>query len=202
LTTLFKILIAPLTQGIRREVANLIDPGARVLDIACGTGALAFELAQKAEQVIGIDLDERKIRDASKTADKLLLKNVQFLSADATHLKSLFPVPFDYSILSLALHQFPEPLRKHILEQARQISRKLILADYTVPRPKSVAGYLSLAIEKLAGGEHYAAYKTYLKAGGLPGILKDLDLAADQAITISSGVFTVIECQGQWTQKA
>ncbi|MFO7615889.1 MAG: class I SAM-dependent methyltransferase [Bacteroidales bacterium] len=154
-------------------------------------------MARKGALATGIDLDVRKIRAAMKEADSLGLKNVQFLPADATNLKSLFTERFDYAILSLAVHQFPENLRMLVLKQALQISRKLILADYTVPRPKNPAGYLALAMEMIAGGEHYAAYKTYLKAGGLPGILNDLDLAADKTIIISSGVFTVIECQGK-----
>lgn len=189
------MIIDPLTRSLRREILSMIDPGSRVLDIACGTGALVFAMAAKAAEVTGIDLNGGKIRNAQDQARKLSLNNVRFLEADATHLETLFPEPFDLTVLSLAIHQFPEPLRTAILKQALRISHRLILADYTVPRPKSPSGFLSLGMEILAGGEHYSAYQTYLAAGGLPGIAGQLYLKADQVTTAGNGVFSVIRMQ-------
>ncbi|HIP97540.1 MAG TPA: methyltransferase domain-containing protein, partial [Anaerolineae bacterium] len=40
----------------RRDVAALIEPGWRVLDIGCGTGALAVLMARRGAQVVGIDI--------------------------------------------------------------------------------------------------------------------------------------------------
>lgn len=189
----YKLAIDPLTQGLRRKVLDLIPQGSSVLDIACGTGSLVFDIARTASRITGIDLNPGKIAYGNNRAAKLGLKHVRFIQADATHLKSIFPVPFDIVVMSLAVHQFPEPLRTQILTEAIGISRQLVLADYSVPRPSSLPGLVALTLEKMAGGEHYAAYQTYLAAGGLPGILNKLNLPVSKTISAGSGVFTVVK---------
>lgn len=188
----YKLIIDPLTQGLRRTVMDMIPQGSSVLDIACGTGSLAFDMAGKAARITGIDLNPGKIAYGNTRAAKLGLTHVRFIQADATHLKSIFPEPFDIVVMSLAVHQFPEPLRTQILTEAIRISRHLVLADYSVPRPSSLPGLVALTLEKIAGGEHYAAYQTYLAAGGLPGILNNLNLPVSKTFCGGSGVFTVL----------
>jgi len=187
----YKLIIDPLTRGLRRDILRMIEPGSRVLDIACGTGALVFEIARKASEVTGIDLNSGKIRYGNTQVRKLGLNHVRFMEADATKLDTILPQSFDFVVLSLAIHQFPEPLRTEILKQSLRISKNLILADYTIPRPESPAGWLALGMEILAGNEHYSAYKTYVTAGGLPGITKQLNLFVLQTITSGSDVFTI-----------
>ncbi len=189
----YKLIIDPLTRGLRRSVLDLIEPGSTVLDIACGTGSLVFEMAEKASQVTGIDLNGGKIAYGKDQAAKSGQKHVRFIQGDATHLKALFPEPFDIVVMSLAVHQFPEPLRTQILTEAIRISRHLVLADYSVPRPASFSGMVALTLEKMAGGEHYAAYQTYLAAGGLPGILHKLNIPIIKTTGAGSRVFTIIK---------
>lgn len=52
-----------------------------VLDIGCGNGYLAFDLAQKAKEVIGIDIDPQNITSAQTNYKK---NNLQFLIGDVT----------------------------------------------------------------------------------------------------------------------
>jgi len=55
---LYRVFIDPLVNGLRRCVAAMILPGEKVIDIACGTGALSLTMARNAGHVTGIDLSE------------------------------------------------------------------------------------------------------------------------------------------------
>jgi ubiquinone/menaquinone biosynthesis C-methylase UbiE len=74
----------------RGTVANLgLREGARVLDVACGTGASAIPAALAAGasgQVVGVDLAERMLDLARAKAEALGLRNIEFRQADMTSL--------------------------------------------------------------------------------------------------------------------
>jgi ubiquinone/menaquinone biosynthesis C-methylase UbiE len=56
-----------------------INSGGAVLDAGCGTGDLARRLAPHVERVDGVDLSERMIVEASRTAREEALQNVRWL---------------------------------------------------------------------------------------------------------------------------
>lgn len=58
-----------------------ISPNDRVLDIGCGNGALAYDLAGKAARVVGIDTNEKN-RTAWQT--RFARENLEYRVADAT----------------------------------------------------------------------------------------------------------------------
>lgn len=51
-----------------------------VLDIGCGNGALTYDVAQKANKVVGIDLNEWNITTAKKTYSR---ENIEYICGDA-----------------------------------------------------------------------------------------------------------------------
>jgi ubiquinone/menaquinone biosynthesis C-methylase UbiE len=82
-----------------------IRSGFRVLDIATGTGLLAFEAARKvgpAGKVLGIDVSKGMLAEARKKAAAAELRNIDFVLADAEQLE--FPrASFDCIFCSSAL---------------------------------------------------------------------------------------------------
>ncbi len=58
-----------------------IQPKSRVLDLACGTGHLAIEIAKKASQgkVVGVDLSPQMLARAREDAAKNGVKNIEFI---------------------------------------------------------------------------------------------------------------------------
>lgn len=69
-----------------------VQPGMRVLDIACGTGEPAISLASAMAgdgEVVGVDISPAPLKIAAERATQRGLSNVTFQQADAHHL--LFP---------------------------------------------------------------------------------------------------------------
>jgi ubiquinone/menaquinone biosynthesis C-methylase UbiE len=52
------------------------------LDFGCGTGRLSIPLAQRADKVVGIDVSQDMLSEATKNAEKFKLKNVEFKLSD------------------------------------------------------------------------------------------------------------------------
>ena len=55
----------------------------RVIDAYCGTGTIGLTMADKAKQIIGVEVNKDAIRDAKVNAQLNGIKNTKFYSADA-----------------------------------------------------------------------------------------------------------------------
>lgn len=92
--------------------AARVEPGMRVLDIACGTGEPAISLAalRGSGDVVGIDISPEPLKIAAERATERGLTNVQFQQADAHELP--FPDESFHRITSrLGVMFFAEPER-------------------------------------------------------------------------------------------
>jgi len=79
------------TQGTLQEVTFIeqeigFDKSKRILDIGCGTGRHAIELAKRGYKVTGIDLSESQLQRAREKAREAGV-NIQFEQGDARSLK-------------------------------------------------------------------------------------------------------------------
>ena len=83
--------------------AGLITSGMRVLDLACGRGSHAIAAAQRGAQVIAVDIDEDRLRDAERAARKPGV-TVQWIKADLTR-DRLPEGPFDLVMQFDYLHR-------------------------------------------------------------------------------------------------
>jgi SAM-dependent methyltransferase len=78
--------------------------GKRVLDLGCGIGDLAFTLAERGAQVIGIDIEADKMQRANDIARKWGFSpdTLQFIAGDATRVEEMNLGQFD-AIFCIAL---------------------------------------------------------------------------------------------------
>lgn len=79
-----------------------VAAGDRVLDIGCGNGALASDLARRGSVVTGVDHDGAAIREARS---RYAHTGARFVEADASRLP---PGPFDVVILSNVLEHLDD----------------------------------------------------------------------------------------------
>ena len=121
----------PAPQAQVRMVERLVslEPRARVLDLACGSGRQTLELARRSHRVMGIDSREELLAEARRAAREERL-NVHFLNTDIRRIS--YRGEFDLVVnLCFALSHLPED-RDHlrVLEGVRKglkVGGRLIL---------------------------------------------------------------------------
>jgi len=83
-----------------------IQPKSRVLDLACGTGHLAIEIAKRASQgkVVGVDLSSQMLARAKEDAAKSGVKNIEFMERNIREVLPEFKKEdFDIGVSCFAL---------------------------------------------------------------------------------------------------
>ena len=117
---------------LRRKAAEMIGENKKlkIIDIATGTGAHAYELAKLGHEVVGIDLDKKMLAKTSrKTSTKLKLS---FLYGDGTNLPFKAD-EFDIATISFAMHDVPAEIGVKILKEAKRVIKKdgfIYIVDY------------------------------------------------------------------------
>jgi ubiquinone/menaquinone biosynthesis C-methylase UbiE len=103
-------------------VAPFVEPSASVLDVGCGDGYVAAELAAQGASVMLTDIvDLRRVRE------------LPFRLFDGRHL----PFPdhqFDVVMLNFVLHHVPNELKAPLLDEAARVSRRRIFILEDTPR--------------------------------------------------------------------
>lgn len=99
---------------------NNIRESDSVLDIGCGIGYVANQVARKAKKVVGVDNDEKRLAAAKKMFHR---DNLEFLMADAT--KYDFGQKYDAIILSNVLEHIED--RTSFLKNIKSLSDKILI---------------------------------------------------------------------------
>jgi 2-polyprenyl-3-methyl-5-hydroxy-6-metoxy-1,4-benzoquinol methylase len=92
----------------------------RVLDVGCGNGDVAFDVAGVAEKVVGIDIEQKNIETAKKRHQK---PNLEFIAGDATEHE--FEEKFDVVILSNVLEHIEN--RTEFLQKLQKVAPKFLV---------------------------------------------------------------------------
>lgn len=166
----YDIVIAPNQDKSFSLVKNIIEPNSTLLDVGCGTGRLAFQIADKCSRVDAIDLSKRNIELANKKLNKNPKSNIKFIHADVLNHLTENENKYDYAVLSYVIHEIDESLRENILLALSKSVSKTILIDYLTPRIKGMWSLLNEIVEYGAGKEHYSNFKTYVAQNGIKGL--------------------------------
>lgn len=82
--------------------------GVAVLDVGCGNGYFAREMAARGARVTGVDLSPRMIAHARRMEDEAPL-GIAYHVADAAEIAALFPpASFDLAVSCMAMQDVPE----------------------------------------------------------------------------------------------
>ncbi len=184
------MLIDPLLAGIHDQASRLIMDGAKVIDIACGNGTLAFKYAPRASFVTGIDLSSEMINFARKRAEVKKIQNIEFFQLNAEDLRTFAAQEFDIASISMAVHQFSPAVAEKVLQEMKRIARYILIIDYQHPLPGGLSGRLTRIIEWMAGKEHNRNFGLFMNYGGVPGICSRCSLEPHTA-SITKSVFRI-----------
>lgn len=140
----------------QHPVCRLPTP-CRILDIGCGTGALARVLAEMGHDVTGLDGSDRMIALARRFNQGL---PIRFLVGDALQLGDLavthgLEPPYDVVVASHVLHGLERGQRLALYEIMKQLaSKRVIIMDYNQRR-----SLLTSLIEWLERGDYFSFIK-------------------------------------------
>jgi demethylmenaquinone methyltransferase/2-methoxy-6-polyprenyl-1,4-benzoquinol methylase len=138
----------------RKRAADLAElaPGGAALDVCCGTGDLALELAGRvgpAGTVVGCDFSERMLDLARTKATERGSANVRFEWADALDL----PYPdgsFDAATVGFGARNLAD-LDQGLRELARVVrpGGRLVILEITQPRRPPLSAFYSLWFDRI-----------------------------------------------------
>lgn len=120
----------------KKIVEKYIMPGDNVLDIGCGTGTLAINMANKGAKVTGIDLSSAMLSLAKQRSNHLPPgSKIEFIEASAIEIDRLFPGEcFDCVTSTLVFSELSSEEQEFVLKECYRILKKggrIILADET-----------------------------------------------------------------------
>ena len=166
---------------LRGHVAELakLTPTMRGLDVATGTGDQAFAFADRAAEVIGVDLSDAMLAIARK---KSRHPNVSFQQGDAAAL----PFPdesFDVACISFALHEMPRSIRERAIREMTRVGRhggRVVIADWGLPTGK-ITSWLVSHLVRLFEGKTYVDFvhsdvEAFLASAGIELEVHEADL--------------------------
>ena len=89
---------------------------------------------------------------------------------------------YDTAVISFVLHEIDERERAAVLTSVMRRSRRVILADYRVPRVPGVMDAATEVVEFFAGREHYNGFRSFVRQGGLEGLLAKAGVPAFRCV--------------------
>lgn len=173
----------------------------RVLDLGCGTGKLVQYLCAQGIVAVGMDaspamLHAEASRKRAKGHPAPLLPCVQANAA----CPPFAPNTFDIVVFSLVLHETAEnPVA--LLQQGLQLAPRALVLEWRAPE-RNLDYLLCLwphLIERMAGKEHYAHFRAFIRQGGMAGLAHRAGARITHCQRLaahSMGLYTLERCQG------
>lgn len=120
------------------RLTERIEEGNRVLDIGCGTGALAIRAAKRGANVKAIDINSGMLDVArSRTEDSRLSQNIEFIEMGAAELGSEKDGTYDAVMSGLCLSELKPEELDFTMKEVRRILRPgglFLVVDEVRPR--------------------------------------------------------------------
>ena len=117
-------IASPAPGELRRDlrlIAEMIEPGSRVLDIGCGDGALLAYLAREK------GVDARGMELSQSGVNACVRHGLSVIQGDADHDLDAFPADaFDVAVLSQTLQATRRP--RHVVEELVRIGKRAIVS--------------------------------------------------------------------------
>jgi SAM-dependent methyltransferase len=192
---IYRLLIDPMLNSSHRTAASMVREGEKVLDVACGTGALAYLIAERTKAAVtGIDTDTEKLKTAERTMRRRGVREFNFVRMDATDLSPFATDEFDVAVISMAIHQFTRTDGLAVLREMKRVARRIIIVDYGFPLKPGLLSWLTWGIEFIAGGDHFRNFRRYMDGGGIDPVLNEVSLTLTGRKVKGRGTLMISQC--------
>lgn len=189
----YSLLIDPIAGGsFARPILRMVAGNSSAIDIGCGTGALVLALAGRCSHVTGVDLSAKMTAFGQKRLANRSIRNAEILCMPATELSSRLERKYDYAVMTQILHEVSAETSDRVMNEAKKVAGKFIIADFISPYPETAAGRFVRFVEKSAGREHNANFKEWVKRGGIDAFLKKHGLRIIEERIFSTGVGKIV----------
>ena len=123
----------------KRDIALMVKSGELVIDIGCGTGTLAFLLAERGAHVVGIDISVPMLQVAQERARNTRFReHLNFREMGAVDLDIAFSdANFDFVVSTLTFSELSDDEVDYTLRHCQRILKpngKLIITDEILPK--------------------------------------------------------------------
>jgi len=177
----FEALTQQYTALIAGNLLRLVTlrPGMRVLDVGCGTGVLAAQLAEQRRdlgRICGVDLSTGMLETARRlAAERGLGGAIEFVQGDAEHL-GFEDASFDAVVSLYALRHFPDPAQA--IREMRRVCRPggQVVVGVGSGAPLLSPDFVRRQLERLADAAGSAIRPRPLEATGFLDRLVDEQL--------------------------
>ncbi len=137
--------------GYHEFFSGNVGPEDRVLDIGCGNGSLAKDVAKHAKSVTGVEIDEKLVEKARR---KNSAGNLEYRCADAT--KDLSNEKFDVIIMSNVLEHIDD--RVNFLKSIRPLADKFLFRVPMIDREWVTLYKKELGLDWRLDTTHFTEY--------------------------------------------
>lgn len=162
------------------RLGSHIEPGQRVLDLGCGTGALSIRAARRGAKVKGIDVDPQMLAMAREQVKEARLgQSVELFEAGIAELDGEEAESYDVVTSGLCFSELSDDELIFTLEQVARILRPgglLLVADEVEPLRFTTRIVHSLLRAPLAALTYLITQQTTRPLRGLPDRLAAVGL--------------------------
>lgn len=201
------LMSAGLHHRWRARAADLAfpTPGARALDVCCGTGDLALELKRRvgaAGEVVGLDFSEPMLARAREKSRRLGVE-IAYRNGNALELP-FADATFDAATVGFGVRNLVD-LRRGIAEMARVVrpGGRVVLLEITAPRHPPLSWFYSIwffrlvpLLGALAGNRDAYSYlpesvRNFPAAPELAKLMHDSGLSNISYVLLAGGIIAV-----------
>jgi len=163
-----KLKAADNLASIRKQIVDLIEPNATVLEFGCGNGDLLLKLSSQIKSGLGIDKSKALIDQAVAEKKKRNITNVEFFCEELGR-NYKYSETYDFSVASLFLHVIPVCESVYLINKMKELSTTMLICSFS--RPETAYQKFVLWLDQRFSG-HYRNFKAYQKLGYLEGLLE------------------------------
>lgn len=166
--------------------AAALPPGARVLELGCGTGGFTRRLVERGARITAVDRAPSMIVRARQTAPA-----AAFVDGEITDYRPE-PATFDAVWCAFVLHELPHEARQRALAVAHQaltVGGSLVIVEHALP----TAGILPRAVSRFVHAFEPAPIVEWLR-GGFTAELLEAGFAVRSRRELARGTAVVLCC--------